>query len=283
MLLVVGLGCLTVYGLLAGTGGMPSATAGEYTVTVPTDDLLTVPTTAGGEAAGPVPLVSGSGGGLTGQGGWIGPIGVVIVFGLWLVIAFRIMGPPTVVFVSLLLAGVAAGLLFVGTGGTIAGGESVEQSISVLEQLILLVFAVAVIAAGIGLFLPDDSAVYTTNTRIRQFLLAIVSDVSGRVQSYTSRRHAGASGNEVYRIWWQFTRKVATDTDDVAALTPGELAQRARRAGLPAEAVADLRRVFEHVRYGETPVTEDQVERAVTAWERIQDQGDAHGTHDRDS
>lgn len=64
----------------------------------------------------------------------------------------------------------------------------------------------------------------------------------------------GRPSNAVDRTWVGMVR--ALDLDRPAAMTPGECASAAVRAGFDPEAVDALTRAFEEVRYGGRPVTE---------------------------
>lgn len=74
--------------------------------------------------------------------------------------------------------------------------------------------------------------------------------------------------NAVYEAWTRMTRSLAVE--DPETTTPGEFAEYAVEAGLAPEDVRELTELFEIVRYGRTPVTEERRERAQAALERIE-------------
>lgn len=76
--------------------------------------------------------------------------------------------------------------------------------------------------------------------------------------------------NEVHRTWRRLTDAV---TDDEAA-TPREVARAAAEQGFDPEAVADLRRLFVAVRYGDAAPTADRESRAEAALETARDGGE---------
>lgn len=288
LLLVVGVSCLAVYGIIAGAGGVATTTSGTYDVTFPTDDLFTYP--SGDPTADPTADQSGAAspverrlaGAVSGQGGWIGPIGIVVVFGLWLLVAFRIMGAPSLVFVLMLLGVLAAIVFLIGPGGTRTAGASADQSIGILEQLILLVVALTMLTASIALFLPDNADAYTTDWQPFQFVAGLLSGLVGSARTRVARRDVPTPDTEIYRLWFEFATRFGDDHEAVHTRTPGELARRARQAGAPDDAVTDLRRIFEQARYGDASVTAEQVDRATTAWNRITQELRSEETHARD-
>lgn len=74
--------------------------------------------------------------------------------------------------------------------------------------------------------------------------------------------------NEVYRAWREMTEHLAVDNPD--ASTPAEFAAAAAEAGMDPADVDELTRLFEDVRYGDAPPTEDREARAVAALRRIE-------------
>jgi hypothetical protein len=77
------------------------------------------------------------------------------------------------------------------------------------------------------------------------------------------------SVNEVYRTWREMTGLL--DVEDPGTSTPGEFADAAVEAGLGQEDVAELTRLFEDVRYGETRPSEEHERRALAVFRRIED------------
>lgn len=74
--------------------------------------------------------------------------------------------------------------------------------------------------------------------------------------------------NAVYRAWREMVDAVAADAPETT--TPGEFADRAVAAGMDPEDVAELTSLFETVRYGDLPVTEERRRQAEAALRRIE-------------
>ena len=74
--------------------------------------------------------------------------------------------------------------------------------------------------------------------------------------------------NAVYRAWREMADAVAGESPETT--TPGEFADRAVAAGLAPEDVEVLTSLFETVRYGDLPVTEERRQRAEAALRRIE-------------
>jgi hypothetical protein len=74
--------------------------------------------------------------------------------------------------------------------------------------------------------------------------------------------------NEVYRTWREMTELL--DVDRPESSTPGEFAAAAVEAGLGQEDVGELTRLFEEIRYGDTPPSSDHERRAVAVFRRIE-------------
>lgn len=74
--------------------------------------------------------------------------------------------------------------------------------------------------------------------------------------------------NAIYEAWTSMARSLSVENRETT--TPGEFAEAAVAAGLAREDVEELTRLFEVVRYGQTPVTDERRERAQAALERIE-------------
>lgn len=77
--------------------------------------------------------------------------------------------------------------------------------------------------------------------------------------------------NPVYRAWREMATDVQASSD--ASLTANEVAAAAAERGFDGDAVRTLTRVFEEVRYGDRPVTDDRERRATSALESIDGSG----------
>jgi hypothetical protein len=259
----VGLVCLAT--LVVVTGGTAAPT-GPGAVEVPDDvrDVVTAPTGGSGGS-------TGADGGAAGTESFFaalaasGPVesplvwGPVVVFGLWLVGAARTMNAAA--GLATVLAGAVVGALFlVTTRGSVSGGGSTAVAtgdLTVVDLLLLAVFAVFFFAFHLALFAPADGRAYTAGwrplARLRRVLRETLSAVAALGSDGPDR---AALENEVYDAWRAFLDRI--DADEGTA--PGEAARRARAAGHPPEAVETLRTTFEAVRYGEATATPERVE-----------------------
>lgn len=79
----------------------------------------------------------------------------------------------------------------------------------------------------------------------------------------------GNVDNEVFRAWREMTDRL--DASNPQATTPAEFARIAVAAGLARDDVEELTVLFEEVRYGDAPATEDRERRAVAALRRIEE------------
>ncbi|MFC6951742.1 DUF4129 domain-containing protein [Halorubellus litoreus] len=83
-------------------------------------------------------------------------------------------------------------------------------------------------------------------------------------------RIEGSAGvdNEIYRAWVEMTEHLDVDHPD--ASTPGEFRRAAVDAGVDPATVGELTDLFERVRYGDEPPTEETEARAVDALRRME-------------
>lgn len=79
-------------------------------------------------------------------------------------------------------------------------------------------------------------------------------------------------GNEVERLWLEMVSRADPPTDP--SLTPRERAEAVARAGLKRDAVEDLTGLYESVRYGDRPVTNDLVDEASGHYRRSTGEAD---------
>lgn len=137
-------------------------------------------------------------------------------------------------------------------GGTDSGGELslLERLVDLLGRLLPLVVLALLLALAY---------------RYREHLLALYVLARGAVGAEDGgKRETEWPGreprNEVHRAW--LTMVSRTGIEDPHRRTTGECAAAAVDAGLDSDAVRTLTGVFEEVRYGERPVTDDRRERA---------------------
>lgn len=111
--------------------------------------------------------------------------------------------------------------------------------------------------------------------RYRDRLLALGMAVAGWVSARTSRDSADGvtawpgeePSNDVYRAWLTMVGRANPDTPRVR--TPSECAKAALDAGIDSDTVETLTTLFEEVRYGNEPVTDERVRRARESLQRI--------------
>ena len=263
VVLLVAACCIASYGALAGSASDPVDERGSYEVTLSTTESGTLPTSTGSRSS-PATDVGSESLSLDRRADWYVPVGVLVVFGLWLAVAFRIMGAPMVVLFFFAAGVVLVVQQFVGFGGTTSSTTAVRGGRS-LERLLYLLLGCVTVASAVAVLLPDDVDYATVFQRLRSRLVARF----GHLRADSEAPEQTHLSNEVLRLWWQFARRYGDAADGVQ--TPTEIASRARRAGLPGEAVDELRTVFEQVRYGERPPTPEHVRRATEAWERLEE------------
>jgi len=99
---------------------------------------------------------------------------------------------------------------------------------------------------------------------------AAVADVGRAAGRAADRIEAAADAdNEVYRAWREMADLLDLQRPETA--TPGEFAEAAVAAGMDPDDVSELTRLFEEVRYGEAPATEEREQVALRTMRRIED------------
>jgi len=267
-LAALGIGLLCLGTLVVAAGGVASPT-GPGAVAVPDDvrDVVTAPAGGGGASTGDGAAGDGTAGtesffaALTSGDPVENPLvwGPAVVFGLWLLGAARTMNAAA--GLATLLAGAVVAALFVVTTreGVSGGGSTVvgTGALSLVDLLLLGVFAVFFFAFHLALFAPEDGRAYTAGwrplSRLRRVLRETLAAAAALGSDGADR---AALENEVFDAWRTFLDRI--DADEGTA--PGEAARQARESGHPAEAVETLRATFEAVRYGEAAPTPERVE-----------------------
>jgi len=102
-----------------------------------------------------------------------------------------------------------------------------------------------------------------------------IGEAAGRAADRIESAEDSAE-NEVYRAWREMAESV--DVGNPRTSTPAEFAAAAVDAGLDRGRVAELTELFEAVRYGDRPVTEEREQRAVAALREIERE---HGGDER--
>lgn len=142
-----------------------------------------------------------------------------------------------------------------------AGGLSLlDRLVLLLEQLLPLLALLVALALGY---------------RYRRYLLALGLAAAASLRDEAEERSGAESrwpterpSNEIHRVWLSMIDRL--DLDRPRSRTPSECAAAAIDAGLDPTAVRTLTDVFEEVRYGEKPVTEERRRRAREGLERLE-------------
>lgn len=141
------------------------------------------------------------------------------------------------------------------SGGAVARQPREDTVASVLDRLWALApFLAALAALGLA---------YRYRDRLVAVALALGAWRAGTSPAGAPPDRgwsAEAPDDEVHRAWLSMVRRL--DLSQPESRTPVECARAAVEAGMDPEAVETLTRVFEEVRYGDRPVTEERRERA---------------------
>lgn len=156
-----------------------------------------------------------------------------------------------------------------GAGAIISSNPLLTAAIVIVAValLVALLYLQDAERLGIGGATPstgDDSELteeYSAQTL--QMLGEAAGEAADRIDE------SGDADNEVYRAWREMTGYV--DVDRPEASTPREFAAAATAAGMAEADVTELTDLFEEVRYGGLPPTDDAEQRAVAALRRIED------------
>lgn len=270
-ILLVAFITLATFGAVANSVASPTVDGARYELPAATERLLVHPASSVGATPPSMLEVYGVEADFSGNRGLLPPVTAVIVLGLWSLIAMRSMGPPAVVFM-LLTGGILLAILFlVGQGGTPSAVAPANQPVTLLDKLAMLLVGIVTVLSAVALFLPDDADAYTTDVHVLRTVRSAVSDLLGWRPAQAPSTVTNAPDNEVFRAWSAFAHRFGSEGTEASptSQTPGEIADRALRAGAPTEDVRELRRVFERVRYGGDRPTERLGDRAVDAWRRI--------------
>jgi len=281
----LGIACLVAFGAAAGTIDAPKGDVTEtYDVAVDAGPLLTV---SGGEGSDRTISAFEVYGLEVSLGGPLGAetgLWLLALFGLWVLVVVRSMDVSTLVGVVVLLVVLGAAMLLVDVGGGGAPTGTVVESgeLGLLDRIALLLLGSVTMLSSVFLLLPDDAAEYTAELTLPFFLTAAISGLGRRVRRVARLREDGDvtdPDNEVYEAWTRVDRRYGAPER-----TPGEVAERASASGAPEDAMQDLRRVFEEVRYGDEPPDEDRVGRAREAERRALHEDDREGDgHEADT
>ncbi len=157
-----------------------------------------------------------------------------------------------------------------GTPGE-GGEESVDTPETSLPPIAIFLVAglaiVGIVAALVSVRSSEQAATSEEDESDEGPRAAALGRAAGRAADRLEEE-AGAA-NEVYRAWREMTTLLDVEHPDTS--TPGEFARAATRAGLGREDVAELTRLFEDVRYGDTKPSEELEARSIELFRRIED------------
>lgn len=158
--------------------------------------------------------------------------------------------------------------LFGGGGSGEASGTVLSAPSAVVFVLIgvALVGVVTVLLAGRG---DDASGSNAHNSASKADPdVAAIAQTAGRAADRIAADIA--VDNEVYRAWAAMTD--ALDLESPETTTPAAFERAAVEAGMEPDDVAELRRLFEEVRYGGEKPSEAYEQRAIAALRRVEDE-----------
>ena len=160
-----------------------------------------------------------------------------------------------------------------GTSGELA--PTVESAVSSGPEITVfltpLVGFVVLVGLGVAAVVltrgdePEDPSTEPTELREMRDLQGVGAAAGRAAEELVADE---SFENAVYEAWTRMTRSLSVENPETT--TPGEFADHAVAAGVDPGDVEELTRLFEVVRYGQTPVTDDRRERARSALERIE-------------
>lgn len=160
-----------------------------------------------------------------------------------------------------------------GEGGDGSGADETTRSPVSLPALLVVLFGIA--AAGVLLAVGRDSTPGTglfdrsEDTDADDDLepqTRAIGRAAGRAADRIEER--GDGDNDVYRAWREMTAQLSVS--DPETTSPREFADAAVDAGMAADDVRELTRLFEDVRYGGYSPTAEREQRAVRVFRRIE-------------
>ncbi|QLK27768.2 DUF4129 domain-containing protein [Natrinema zhouii] len=167
-----------------------------------------------------------------------------------------------------------------GSGGPFGSGDgdSTVPGPTLPSLLVLTVLLVTVVGAFAALYYTGSESRESAESSAEPDD-AVQRSALGRAAGQAADRIESGDDfeNDIYRAWHELTEPLAVDRP--ASSTPGEFAAAARDAGLDPSHVEELRTMFEDVRYGDRPITDDRERRAVELLRRIEA---TYGDDDRD-
>lgn len=152
-----------------------------------------------------------------------------------------------------------------GSGSGLGFGEGAAQSLLdfLVKLLPLLVLLVAL------------ALIYRYRDRLLALVLAVGGWLADRTPTDTASRASpwpsGQPANDVHRAWLTMVRQA--NPERPWSRTPSECARTAVEGGMDSETVETVTTLFEEVRYGDEPVTDERREQAREGLRRLDDSG----------
>ncbi|HMB50851.1 MAG TPA: DUF4129 domain-containing protein [Natronoarchaeum rubrum] len=162
-------------------------------------------------------------------------------------------------------------------GGGGGGGGGLGEPVGRGNMFVTIALLGALLVGAIAIFgaeyIPGGDDDDTTRAEVAAEVRddESIGAAAGRAADRIEGAEDGAE-NEVYRAWREMAESV--DVADPRTSTPAEFAAAAVDAGLDRDRVEELTELFEAVRYGDRPVTDERERRAVEALRGIER---AHG------
>lgn len=155
-------------------------------------------------------------------------------------------------------------------GGGVPGNADTAVPTADPPTVLAVLFALALVGVGIVLVRAtgDDEVTPEPETPPDgDDDVEAVARVAGEAADRIAR--GSVVDNEIYRAWREMTDHL--EVDNPGSSTPGEFAAAAADAGMARADVEALTGLFEAVRYGDEPVTDEREERALAALRRIEE------------
>lgn len=168
--------------------------------------------------------------------------------------------------------GVPSGSLSDGNGprgsgiGIFASGGTESSVSGSTPPVLILAGLVLIAAAGVLLVLwatTDRTLDNSSSSEDTPDEVASANDNSGTATLVDPE-------NVVQQAWWEMVQR--TDVSQATTKSPGEVAAIAIESGLNPETVTRLTRLFQIVRYGENPITDDAEQQAQDLLDQVRSQ-----------
>lgn len=175
-----------------------------------------------------------------------------------------------------------------GQSGSGSGdGETVVPSVTLPTLAIAVLVGLGLIGlliAGLTVGRSGDGKDEPTITTTPSAPDVTISTIAGETADEIEEDDDVALENAIYRAWADMTEQLPVDEPETS--TPAEFERAAIDAGMDPHDVAELTSLFESVRYGTAPPTQQREQRARTVFRRIEaaapPDGDTTGTADGD-